>query len=530
MTVLFESERFKRIKEGIDKAWTTTQKRTRMEIAYRFEKVFRESNSDEEFYAKAWADFPVWCLAFIDDDKGKPLFLAKWQIEFAEMIGGDWYTWALNSRKCGKSTLLALKIAHFLCGSEKHRISGFAPTHGQDFVYDKTRKYIKASTYLYDTFLNKNKGANDTADAILTSTGCEFLNRSISVNTGGSTARGEYGDIIYVDEIQEIDQTIMDTIVFPMLADMYSEKKLILIGTPNVYKNPHLERRWDEWGALQDRNPKYKKYRVDCWRAIDEGCLDEAWVLKQKAEMTPDDFAMEYEAKFPDTSLRFFPLTVLENLRSSAHFLPGPRPGYTYIMSVDWAKYLNKTQIIVGEVDMKNKTLTYCDWIMFDPRERVVDYEIQAESVKELFWRYNVSWFIPDTTSTQDMILNILFRDSNYPAIPRGRVYRENENQEIWGYKANGPLNDKMWRNHKQQMVKGRIICPTGIEGAREWRFFDRYEREHHELVVKTGQGGLLRMEEPRGGDKDMAVAAAMMSIYLERMDRTPPSFHIGAF
>jgi hypothetical protein len=472
-------------------------------------------------------------LAFIDDDKGNPLFLAKWQIEFANLIGSKNYTWALNSRKCGKSTLLALKIAHYLCGPEKHRISGFAPTHGQDFVYEKCRKYIKGSVYLYPTFLDKSRGANDTADAILTSTGCEFFNRSISVNTGGSTARGEYGDIVYVDEIQEIDQSIMDTIVFPMLADRYSEKHLILIGTPNLYKNPHIESRWNNWNDDSKKDSRYGNFGVDCWRAIDEGCLDEAWVLRQQKELSPDDFAMEYEARFPDTSMRFFPLNLLESCRSHRVFTQQVDATKVYIMGVDWAKYLNKTQILVAEVDLKTAIMTLVEWVEFDPRVRSVDYELQVEQVKELFWKYKVSWIIPDTTSTQDAILDLMYRKSNYEGIPKACIYRHEADKEItqstqYGYKATLVKNDEMWRNHKQQMVKGRIKIPS--TGPRERDFFAKMLKEHHELIVRSSVGGYIRLEEPRNGSKDIAVTMAMMSIFLQKMDVSPASMHIGGW
>jgi hypothetical protein len=461
------------------------------------------------------------------------MFLAKWQIDFSEIVNKFRYVWALTSRKAGKSTLLASKMCHYLCGSQRHRISGFAPTHGQDFVYDRARQFLVRSPYLFNRFV-KNENADQT-DMV---NGSAYINRSISMTTKGSTARGEYGDIVYVDEVQEIDKATKNKIIFPIIADAYSEKKIIMIGTPNVYRDPELEATWNGWVKRTATNPIYSTYVVDCWRAIEEGCLNEDYVKEQQTgpnSLTPDEFAMEYEARFPDTSARWFPLRVLHQCRSSRTFIEKPRPGKIYAIAVDWAKYYNRTQILVGEIDPQTAVMTYAHWVEFDPKREIVDYERQVAEVKRIFWRYDCSWICPDTTTTQDVLVDMLFQKDEWGAIPKASFYTEEPDEKPrsevirWGYKATTVRNYEMWRNHKQQMVKGRVRVP--VDGPLEALFWSKWEREHHELQAVAQQNNqYYRLEEQPGGSKDLAVAAAMLSLYLTKYDKMPASICVGGW
>ena len=71
--MLFKEDRLKRIKETVEDSKTLQQFQTRKETVQRLKQVLAQSKDDEDFYARAWMEFPVWCAAFIDDDDGKLL-------------------------------------------------------------------------------------------------------------------------------------------------------------------------------------------------------------------------------------------------------------------------------------------------------------------------------------------------------------------------------------------------------------------------------------------------------------------------
>jgi len=531
---ILTKERFQRIKEIVGQSTTEIQRQTREEIFSHLIQIITTAKDDDHLYYLLWKDFPVWCTVFIDDDSGEPIFPARWQIQFNELIDKHNYVWALTTRKCGKSTILSLKVAHYLCGPQPKRIGGFAPTHGQDFVFQKVRRFLATSPYLYYKFIEQ--GGNLSSRSITTNNGSELINRSISITTGGSSIRGEYGDIVYVDEVQEVDQQIMDTVVLPMLADAYSRKQLIMVGTPNLYKNPHIQKRWNEWMEKAAEDPEYVAFTISWQEAVAEGCMNKKWIEDQKELMSSDDFAMEYEAKFPDTSLRFFPMNLLESLTFnpvSNVFYKDPKPEYIYIMAVDWAKHHDMSEILIGGYDRQKNKIHYCEWIELDPRKQKIDYEEQVEMVKKYFFHYDCKWICPDSTSAQDVLMEKLMTQTEHPPIPKAYIYHQETSDKPlsdvtrWGYKASDVSNWEMWSNHKQQMVKGRLSIPRN--GPREERFYLKYLEQHHNLQARPiRSGALIKLEEKRGEYKDLAVTAAMMSLYLKGMDKPPASFYFG--
>jgi hypothetical protein len=113
-------------------------------------------------------------------------------------------------------------------------------------------------------------------------------------------------------------------------------------------------------------------------------------------------------------------------------------------------------------------------------------------------------------------------------------MYSQEKNTEIgkitkWGYKASDVSNWEMWSNHKQQMIKGRLVVPRN--GPREERFYLKYLEQHHNLQTRPiRSGAIIKLEEKRGEFKDLAVTAAMMSLFLKGTDITPASFKFGVW
>lgn len=514
MPKLFEESRIEECKRVLKASKTKTQFDTRKDTIKRLIGYVDKAGSDEEFYAIAWNDFPVWSVAFINDDSGNPLFPSLWQIEYARKMSAKKYVWAMCSRKIGKSTLLSVKNLHDMCGLVPKRIVCFAPTLKQDFVFEKMGKYLDNSPYLKEVFVGAR--GSITKDYIDLINGSSCQNKTIGLATKGELTRGEYGDIVTVDEVQKIEAPVMRQVIFPIIADAYSEKKFRMLGTPNLYTNPNLEREWRQWKKdSEGLESEYGFMQVDWRRGVREGCLDEKYVLKEQERMTPDEFMMEYEAGFPEQGSRFFDSLLLDSCMDDSYTFSNIRnKDCAYCMSVDWATFVNRTQIIVGEFEKNTKTLRYIAWKEIDPKRTKLDYENQIEIVKSMFYNYSCEWICPDATSNQDALIRMLVSGNN--SIPEGQLYKTGDRL---GYVATDVLNDQMWRNHKQQMVKGRIKVPRG--GTVEKRFFEAWKKEHNELDVKVIRNGqMIKLEEPKNGYKDLAVACGMLSLAIPFYDR----------
>jgi hypothetical protein len=318
----------------------------------------------------------------------------------------------------------------------------------------------------------------------------------------------------------------MRQVIQPIIADAYSEKKFRIIGTPNLFTNPYLERNWKDWMTDSEKpNSEYGFIRVDWIRGVKEGCIDEKYVLKQKSELPPDEFAMEYEAKFPLQMGRFFPIEILDNcVDRASSFKEIAEKKFDYIMSVDFARFRNKTQILVGEVNTQAKTIRYVNWVEIDPKREKIDYENQIKKIKDLFWQYDCVWICPDATSNQDALMRMLVTGEDM--VPEGLIYKTGERT---GYCASDMLNHELWKNHRQQLIKGRIFVP--YNGAREQRLTEEWKREHNELEAQTIRNGMIvKLTEPKNGYKDLAVTSAMMSLYIQVIEKGKASLGIGTW
>lgn len=507
----------------IGRSITPVQFETRKEIMRRFVAHVEAAESNSDLYWRLWNDFPCWCLNFLLDDAGNPMFLAKWQIEFFNMYRTKKYVMSLQTRKGGKSTILAAIVAHMVCGYERKRYTVFSPSAGQSFIFEKAREYLRLSPFLENTFVDERKGGQNSAHRIKSVLGVVINNSAVSAQSLVSK-RGEYGDGVLIDETQDIPRDVKETELEPIISDTYSDggKRYIQIGTPNLKRNPNLLNEWNWYRRRSDPespeyDPDYGTYTLTCWEAVDQGCLDYKFVTDMRERMTPDDFAMEYLAEFPEVSSRFFTLSTLDRLRHGSSFIEGPRsPHYKYAMAVDWGFKRDKTQILIGEYRPADDKLRYVYWEEIDPRQGEVAYEQQARRVKRLYHHYGCEWFCPDLTSNQDWALGPLTSgEDGIPGIPIYQFYHHNPDTP--GFKASGQTNFSMWANHREQMHSGRL--EASCNGPKETRFFDQYTKEHHELQQRdAGHGSYKILSEPKNGYKDLAVTAAMLSLFLPKV------------
>lgn len=500
------------------------------------ERAAADGISEAEFYIRLWENPPLWVLAFIDDEHGLPMFMSPWQCRFWAMFHKKRRLMGLTARKAGKSTCLAAILTWALCAPHPIRAVAFSPTESQSFIYDKCRTYVLKSEYLRDTFIS-GSDSKDSDYEMRSGIGSVIYKGYVSLNTKGEQSRGQYGDIIIVDEIQSISKSILDEIIEPMVADSFSidgMKKLIYIGTPHTKANPELPNMWDRYRKKSLTTDSYGTFSIDCWGAIEEGCLDEEYVLEQEATLPPDVFAREYLAVFPDTSDGF--IGKQQIMRCVKHDLrfqtPRANSAAEYAMSTDWAKQKDRTQILVGRIDRGKNTITYVDWLEIDSESANNDYTYQAEQALRLFHAWGCRWYIPDASGTQDMMLDTMRNGVNgQKGIPDYKIwgYKNGvpDDKQKLGYRATRESNFNMYINHRQLLIAGQIVIPG--EGKRERQFIKRYVKEHTGLIsVETASG--MKFEKPKGGTKDLVSAASMMSLLVRKKPTTPPSASIASF
>jgi len=255
-------------------------------------------------------------------------------------------------------------------------------------------------------------------------------------------------------------------------------------------------------------------------------------IHRWREEATPDEVDMYLYCRFPKQTDRWYDRTMLwavpkgePFLESEPDGLPMPESGAVYAVAVDWAKEHDRTEILVA--DIRDNILHYRFWKRIYPKGK--EYSEQRVYVKALMARLRAQWIVVDATSVQDAFVEELMRGEN--AIPPALFYKMKvgENAEKVGFHASSESNYEMHRNHKLNIVNGKIRIAR--EGQLEAIFFQDWVKQHNQLEKHPIQSGkYVKLEAPRNGYKDLAVTSAMLSLRISSLQQGPPAFYIGTF
>ena len=492
---------------------------TNKQIFDRISAYVMNSATDAEFLAQLNLDFPAFCAFHIEAD-GVPLFLAPWQQELSQTLENNKHVLCYAARRMGKTTLFAAKVIYRAVTQDNSIISMFAPSEKQDRCYQEVRRQFTRNPFLYDKFV---RGHTFNTEKIELSNGSMIENFTVDLQRQGRLLRGAGGSVL-VDEISLIPKRTLTSVIFPMISDAYKNNQIWLTGTPSLDMNAELDTMTEDW----KKDPAWAVMMgemTDWRRGIREGILDPADTMTIMKNQGPDEITMEYEAKFPIQEGRFFPMYLVAScFPDAANYqlleLPDltPMVGSYLIMAVDWARVMDRTEILVGEIH--DGKIKYVFWKRLDPTKDNMDPNAQVRLVQDIYRRLGCSLLIPDATSHQDLLLGMLMKGTH--PIPEYSIWR-NAKDEM-GYRASDDSNHQMWHNHRRMMMNNFIIGPYDKSHNLSHVFMSEFKRQHNSLNVKhtAGSKNLLRLIEPRGGFKDLAVCAAMLSLAAENSIHPP--------
>lgn len=196
----------------------------------------------------------------------------------------------------GKTQCVAIGIAIFILLNEHKRIKFIGPEREQaGLIRDYMSELILDCQLLLDIAEIEATGASrlkkEASRTRLTFTnGCEY--RVISAHGKGFASMGHGGDVIVMDECALISRESYAKIT-RMLGDDPENSILIELYNP-----------WDRDTKAYDHsiNPRFERIEIDYKIGIKEGRTTEEFIEEQKEDITPLEFCVLYESKFPDES------------------------------------------------------------------------------------------------------------------------------------------------------------------------------------------------------------------------------------
>lgn len=553
------AEILKEAKRVVEDSSTKSQFRDRSEKLGRLGDILASDLSSTDKMAAIMSDFDLFCIVFIRLDDMRPMFPAIWQSEVVKIVEKHEENLFIEARKVGKSAILSAYCMWKMVTTPGTRIVIFAPTQDQLFVMEDVYKGFMRNSWLMDNFVRPNKGGTFGREYIrLGANESEAISSNLAQQQDADTKRGQKGSIILVDEIQSVFKGIKSVVIEPMLADAYTKKKIIMVGTPKKTINPDLENDWNvaqkseyigthhvnRWDSVIQgvTTPSYVRLRfrslhINCPWGLYHGICGKRWYPDESYSdpggpydrwecdevcMQNEDFVAEDMGEFPSIAGKFFPKPYMHACGDPrAVWLTHAMPGEQYVIGVDYGLLMNPTQIVVLRVT--GNLLTLVNWREIPPvstdeqsRSGSRSYDPVVKAVKETYARFSggrnqVRWLFVDATQPGLQVTHDLTKGER--PIPAGRIWsnKSSENKGVKGVWFSGPYKDQMMQNYRKIIMDGRLIVPL-MEP-----FWTKFLTEHDNVQVEPvgGVQNYLKFQPPRGGSIDIIVALSLAALIL---------------
>lgn len=360
-------------------------------------------------------------------------------------------------RRGGKTTGMAMFSVYKLL--EGRRILEAAPTQDQTAAYwDTIKKYL--SPLIKSGLATKN----ETRSMI------ELWNGGrIRCKTAwdADTLRGDYADLLILDEFADMDLSVWDVVGAPMLLD--NDGDAVFIGTPkrrnhffNLYQRAISDDtgRWGAWHFTSFDNPFLSK------DALNEIMFD----------MTETGLLQEIYAQFLENDGAVF--RKIDGCLTSEETKPEDHKGHELVAGVDWGKQNDYTVISVGCRDCKRE--------VYKDRFNQIDYHFQRERLKLAFETWGVNRGLVELNSIGGPNFEELQRDG----LP------------VAGFQTTA--------SSKPQIIENLALCFE----KQEFKFIDdpiyTGELQAYEMAVSE-RTGRATYSAPQGGHDDTVIARALM-------------------
>lgn len=239
----------------------------------------------------------VLCKYYFKTDDGSPLRITPNQENIIRAILARkpkrMLIWATT--RWGKSLAIALGaiLAAVLFGGEKIRI--IAPTADlARVIMEYVLKHILDHPDLVNSLTLSGKTEERlkqqlSKERITFRNSSEISILSAGIGTEGRSLLGRGGTIIIIDEAESIPSDLIKTRVMRMAGED-SEAMVICISNP-IFRGFMYE---------MQENERWEKVKIDWKTAVAEGRISQDFIDEMRANLTPQEFKIWYEADYPE--------------------------------------------------------------------------------------------------------------------------------------------------------------------------------------------------------------------------------------
>ncbi len=295
----------------------------------------------------------------------------------------------------------------------------------------------------------------------------------------GRNLRGHSADRVIVDEAAYVRDSVVTEVISPMLADRNG--RLVMISTP--FGKNHFYRAFMKGADSRKSKSESLGCASFCFPSWTNPHISREYIERQRAEISPRQFSVEYEAQFIDDSSCVFVWEDIETAASGTAITP-KESGACVVAGIDWARYSDYTAVIALEVSELG-----CRVVGID-RFNKMGWDSQIARVIEFLTSHGAICALADSTSIGDPLLEQL----------RSRLYESGNDISVEGYGFTNSSKRDLIENLALKFAHHRISIPPDEQLLRELQYFE------YELT----NSGNVRMNAASGMHDDLVIALAL--------------------
>ncbi len=295
----------------------------------------------------------------------------------------------------------------------------------------------------------------------------------------GRNLRGNSADRVIVDEAAYVRDCVIQEVISPMLADR--DGRLVMISTP-FGKNHFYQAFMKGVGSGEPRAKSKERHASFTFPSWTNPHISREYIEQQRLEISPRQFAVEYEAAFIDDQSCVFSWEEIES--ATAHAPSEVVEDNCVVAGIDWARYSDYTAVVAMRV-----TDSGCEVIGID-RFNAMGWSQQIDRVVDFLRRYGVSSVLTDQTSIGDPLLEQL----------RSKLWQSGADISVDGYGFTNQSKRDLIENLSLKFAHKGISIPRDETLMRELQYFE------YELT----DSGNVRMNARSGHHDDLVIALAL--------------------
>jgi len=344
-------------------------------------------------------------VKILDLDGGFTLFkMRDYQKEFISTCYSNRFVISMMARQMGKTTTVVAYLLHQALTRRDIRIAILSNKADSSLdVIDRLKRAYEALPWYMQVGVKEwNKYSIELGNGA----------KVVAAATSSSSIRGRSFHIVYLDEFAHVENDVaFYTSTYPVISSGKTTQ-VIITSTPNG-----MNLFYKLWVEAEEKRNKFIPLLYDYTHNPN---YDEEWLADTKSNMTPQEFAQEFECAFLGSAATLLSGPTLRRLAiktplpeftsDKISVYEEPKPDHVYVAIADVAEGTGNDSSVVSVFDVT--AMPYRHVAVY--RNNLITPLPFADEVFKIAKAYNDAWLAVETNSIGNGVAQTLWMDYEY--------------------------------------------------------------------------------------------------------------------